>query len=107
MHPEESDLSQDSDQPSQEKDDADAAEPSQESEQPSSSGSEIFPNELETALKETDVFVTQAKKQRAEIEKARGFFKGGNRDPKSKEEHMKKCWTLLLKLYLDFQIMQE
>ena len=50
-----------------------------------------LPAELVAAQKETETYMTQAKKQRAEVEKARGFFKNPKTsDPKAKEEHMKK-----------------
>ena len=38
---------------------------------------EDLPPELEEAKKEADIYFSRAKKQRAEIEKARGFFKKG------------------------------
>ena len=40
---------------------------------------EDVPPELEEAYQEATAFLTRAKKQRAEVEKARGFFKRGAR----------------------------
>ena len=49
------------------------------------------PTELEAAHHESRIFLTQAKKQRAEVEKARGFFRRtGEGNARDKEEHMRK-----------------
>ena len=45
------------------------------------------PEELVDSLGEATAYLTQAKKRRAEVEKARGFFKKGA-DTKGKEEHL-------------------
>ena len=50
-----------------------------------------MPEELRNGIQEADAFLTQAKKQRSEIEKARGFFKkAAYSDPKDKAERLKK-----------------
>ena len=36
-----------------------------------------MPHEIEEAYQEAEAYLTRAKKQRAEVEKARGFFKKG------------------------------
>jgi len=66
---------QDSDE---EYDDLDEYEESSEEEEPEHDETEYnCPDELEAALVDSEAFLTRAKKQRAEIEKARGFFKKG------------------------------
>merc|ERR1712023_141091 len=53
-----------------------------------SSADSDLPPDLANALEESEAFLTRAKKQRAEIEKARGFFKKG--EPKGgKEDRVK------------------
>jgi len=44
------------------------------------------PYELEEAIKESNAFLTRAKKQRAEVEKARGYFKKGASPGKDDEK---------------------
>ena len=45
-----------------------------------------IPYELEEAIKESNAFLTRAKKQRAEVEKARGYFKKGANPGKDDEK---------------------
>ncbi|MDP7646549.1 MAG: hypothetical protein QGH82_00500, partial [Candidatus Woesearchaeota archaeon] len=45
--------------------------------EPEEEGADECPQELEDAYVEAEAFLTRAKKQRAEIEKARGFFRKG------------------------------
>ena len=47
-----------------------------------------MPEELQDDLKESSAFMTQAKKRRAEAEKARGLFKKGT-DPVARDERMR------------------
>ena len=50
-----------------------------------------MPEELRTAYSEARVYLTQAKRHRAELEKARGFYKKtGVSDAAAKEAYMKK-----------------
>lgn len=50
-----------------------------------------LPEEIEAAERDAEVFLTQAKKQRAEVEQAWGFCRKGraNPDPKARAEHFK------------------
>ena len=60
-----------------EEEDAESARSDSPSEGDNDPDDEDVPDELREAGKEAEAYVTQAKKQRAEVEKARGFFKRG------------------------------
>lgn len=51
-----------------------------------------LPEEAEAAARDSEAFVTQAKKQRARVEQARGFSRKGyaNPDPGARAEHLNK-----------------
>ncbi len=96
-----SEVQVDDDKASEEADPRDDPDEEPGSEQDEQSGTDDFddaewPEELSHALEEAEAYITQAEKQRAEVEKARGFFREKLQDPKARAEHLRKLKTKML-----------